>query len=248
MGVMLQGFYWDCPQTENREHQWWTFIKSTTACDRAGRFHCLVASAGEQGSELEIDGLRPVRLLRSRRVRSERRGSDVVRFQSRTTRSYRVCARTGIAGVCRSRIQSQQRRRCTGTESTRRPIALDKVHAEKRQVSPRLEMFSSQPIRDLGRRHVRRHAGSLSSHTVRLHRAYQLCPLVTGRNRIRWIPLRHGQGLRRLDGSFDSGTARTARRHQFQTVRDRRMLGQRAHHRRLARRSERVVGQSCWRI
>ena len=28
MGVMLQAFYWDCPQTENREHQWWSFIKS----------------------------------------------------------------------------------------------------------------------------------------------------------------------------------------------------------------------------
>jgi alpha-amylase len=28
MGVMLQAFYWDCPHAENREHQWWNFIKS----------------------------------------------------------------------------------------------------------------------------------------------------------------------------------------------------------------------------
>jgi alpha-amylase len=28
MGVMLQAFYWDCPRAENREHQWWSFIKS----------------------------------------------------------------------------------------------------------------------------------------------------------------------------------------------------------------------------
>jgi alpha-amylase len=28
MGVMLQAFYWDCPKAENREHQWWTYIKS----------------------------------------------------------------------------------------------------------------------------------------------------------------------------------------------------------------------------
>jgi glycosidase len=28
MGVMLQAFYWDCPQAENRDHQWWSFIKS----------------------------------------------------------------------------------------------------------------------------------------------------------------------------------------------------------------------------
>ena len=31
MGVMLQAFYWDCPQAENREHQWWTFVKSQIA-------------------------------------------------------------------------------------------------------------------------------------------------------------------------------------------------------------------------
>jgi alpha-amylase len=28
MGVMLQAFYWDCPKAEDREHQWWAFIKS----------------------------------------------------------------------------------------------------------------------------------------------------------------------------------------------------------------------------
>jgi hypothetical protein len=28
MGVMLQAFYWDCPKAENREHEWWTLIKS----------------------------------------------------------------------------------------------------------------------------------------------------------------------------------------------------------------------------
>src|SRR6266850_420533 len=28
MGVMLQAFYWDCPQAENREHEWWSLIKS----------------------------------------------------------------------------------------------------------------------------------------------------------------------------------------------------------------------------
>ena len=28
MGVIFQAFYWDCPIAENRENQWWTFIKS----------------------------------------------------------------------------------------------------------------------------------------------------------------------------------------------------------------------------
>jgi alpha-amylase len=46
----------------------------------------------------------------------------------------------------------------------------------------------------------------------------QLCALAVGRNRLRWVPLRHGQGLRRLDGPLDSGTPRTARWHQFQAV------------------------------
>ena len=37
MGVMFQAFYWDCPSAENRENQWWTFIKSKLpAIARAG--------------------------------------------------------------------------------------------------------------------------------------------------------------------------------------------------------------------
>jgi alpha-amylase len=37
MGVLLQGFYWDCPRAENREHEWWGFIKSKLpAIKRAG--------------------------------------------------------------------------------------------------------------------------------------------------------------------------------------------------------------------
>lgn len=27
MGVMLQGFYWDCPKLENQEFNWWNFLK-----------------------------------------------------------------------------------------------------------------------------------------------------------------------------------------------------------------------------
>ena len=26
MGVLLQGFYWDCPAVDNVEHGWWDFI------------------------------------------------------------------------------------------------------------------------------------------------------------------------------------------------------------------------------
>ena len=34
MGVMLQAFYWDCPGIENREHEWWSFIKSSDLAAR----------------------------------------------------------------------------------------------------------------------------------------------------------------------------------------------------------------------
>jgi len=57
MGVMLQAFYWDCPKAEDREYQWWAFIESKLPS---------IAQAGftrKQGSELEIHGLRSLRLL-----------------------------------------------------------------------------------------------------------------------------------------------------------------------------------------
>jgi len=66
-----------------------------TASDRAGGFHGLVASTRQQGGLVEIDGLRSLRLLRSGRVRSERRCTDVVRFQSRIARTYSVRSRGG---------------------------------------------------------------------------------------------------------------------------------------------------------
>ena len=27
MGVMLQAFFWDCPRVDNREFQWWNYIR-----------------------------------------------------------------------------------------------------------------------------------------------------------------------------------------------------------------------------
>jgi alpha-amylase len=26
MGVLMQGFYWDCPREEHQEHTWWNFV------------------------------------------------------------------------------------------------------------------------------------------------------------------------------------------------------------------------------
>ena len=28
MGVLMQAFYWDCPKFENKEYNWWGYVKS----------------------------------------------------------------------------------------------------------------------------------------------------------------------------------------------------------------------------
>ena len=48
MGVMLQAFYWDCPGAENREHKWWTFIKSRLPAIAEAGFTALWLPASEQ--------------------------------------------------------------------------------------------------------------------------------------------------------------------------------------------------------
>jgi hypothetical protein len=72
MGVMLQAFYWDCPRAENREHQWWNFIKSATTLTIITISASLISKA------------------------VCRRGS----VQGRPARSHRVGVRAWIAGVC----------------------------------------------------------------------------------------------------------------------------------------------------
>lgn len=54
MGVILQAFYWDCPEQENREFEWWNFLSSKTPeLSRAG-FTALwlppIAKAAQQRS------------------------------------------------------------------------------------------------------------------------------------------------------------------------------------------------------
>ena len=68
MGVMLQAFYWDCPQSGKSRTPMVDLHQIEIAGHCARRFYRVVASACKQGSQLEIDGLRPIRLLRSRRV------------------------------------------------------------------------------------------------------------------------------------------------------------------------------------
>jgi hypothetical protein len=68
MGVMLQALLLGLSADGKPRTPMVELYQIEMAGDRASGFHCLVASPSKQGSRLEINGLRPLRLLRSRRV------------------------------------------------------------------------------------------------------------------------------------------------------------------------------------
>jgi alpha-amylase len=41
MGVLMQAFYWDCPKLENREYNWWNFVKSKIPVLKSAGFSAL---------------------------------------------------------------------------------------------------------------------------------------------------------------------------------------------------------------
>ncbi len=41
MGVIMQAFYWDCPQHENKEQQWWNHVRSQIPTLKKARFTAL---------------------------------------------------------------------------------------------------------------------------------------------------------------------------------------------------------------
>jgi alpha-amylase len=49
MGVLLQAFYWDCPKLENKEFEWWGFVKEKIKGTERCRLYRLVAATGMQG-------------------------------------------------------------------------------------------------------------------------------------------------------------------------------------------------------
>ncbi len=59
MGVILQAFYWDCPKLENREHEWWTFIKSKLPLIAEAGFTALWLPPANKAAEWESMGYDP---------------------------------------------------------------------------------------------------------------------------------------------------------------------------------------------
>jgi alpha-amylase len=55
MGAMMQAFYWDCPKLENKEHQWWNFVRENIPSLRKLGFTALwlppVSKAGNVGGQ-----------------------------------------------------------------------------------------------------------------------------------------------------------------------------------------------------
>ena len=110
MGVMLQAFYWDCPQTENREHQWWSFIKSKLPAIAQAGFTALWLPPANKAASWKSMGYDPYDYYDLGEF--DQKGGVPTWFGSKAElrRSHRVCARAGTASVRRSRVQSQQRR------------------------------------------------------------------------------------------------------------------------------------------
>ena len=51
MGVMMQAFYWNCPDIEKRAAQWWTYLNGEMPKLSAAGFTALMAPSGEQGCQ-----------------------------------------------------------------------------------------------------------------------------------------------------------------------------------------------------
>ena len=135
MGVMLQAFYWDCPQVENREHQWWIFIKSKLPLIAQAGFTALWLPPANKAAGWKSMGYDPYDYRDLGEF--DQKGGVPAWFGSKAElldliESAHALELQVYADLV---VQSQQRRRCSGTKSQRRPVALDEVHAEERQIS-----------------------------------------------------------------------------------------------------------------
>ena len=95
MGVMLQVFYWDCPREENREHDWWSLIKSKLPAIAQAGFTALWLPPANKAASWKSMGYNPYYYYDLGEF--DRKGGVPTwfRFQSRIARYYRIRSRGG---------------------------------------------------------------------------------------------------------------------------------------------------------
>ena len=109
MGVMLQAFYWDCPQTENREHQWWSFIKSKLPAIAQAGFTALWLPPANKAASWKSMGYDPYDYYDLGEF--DQKGGVPTWFGSKADLLDLIESAHALGlQVRRSRVQSQQRR------------------------------------------------------------------------------------------------------------------------------------------
>ena len=235
MGVMLQAFYWDCPQSGKSRTPMVELHQIEIARDRASRFHRVVASACKQGSKLEIDGLRSLTIITISasliRKAAYQRGS-VPRPSWSISSSLRTrwdCKCTPIsysittaARTRRNQIRSTDN--CVGQNSHRRAASFRVIGNVFTPVNTKLGTASPSATCRIS---VIAHRSFTPSSSIMRAGCWK-----------KSVSMDSATTWSRVTAAGWSARFRNwcaARRHQFQAICGRRMLGQRTHHRRLAR-------------
>ena len=78
MAVMMQAFYWDAPKLDKQEHNWWNFVAEKVEDLAKAGINALWLPPVSKASRPHLHGLRSLRLLRPRRLRSKGWNEDMV--------------------------------------------------------------------------------------------------------------------------------------------------------------------------
>ena len=226
MGVLLQAFYWDCPREAGVERGWWRHVSARLDGLRAAGFTALWLPPCRRRQH-DVDGLRPVRLS-SIWVSSISAAACETWFGSKT--DLVVARRRGApardAGVRRRRLQPHERRRAEYNPDYRR-----EGWTRFRPASGRFEFDYACFHPSRFQRHDGESWGGMPDLCHRNPVVYEAvmahANMLITRDRLRRVPLRLRQGLRRVDDPIDPRAAVRARPAAGIPVRRRRIVERR---------------------
>src|SRR5215467_770578 len=137
MGVLLQAFYWNCPALEACEGKWLSTIQPQLSGLANDGFTALWLPPSSKAAEWNSMGYDPYDYF------------DLGEFEQKGSRRFHQRgACQFFRGLRRRRAQPQFRSRRAGEKPHRWRDAVDPVHTRERQVSPQLDLFSSQYLRN----------------------------------------------------------------------------------------------------